>query len=209
MALMKAAALIVVAIGAAEGARRFGFHWPQRAVEEVPIEAPPPVVESGPKAERGAAPPDARPVAPVVAENRAAAIAPSKTAPSKAAASKPTTAAARRRAVRPENSSEQRVVPAVAPAPGTGNTCACTTTRPPRPRRRRHPRHPPAASSNVPMLTSRRRSQPASSRSCRPIFRLGRMPLSSFACSFRRRVIRSASVCFAGPCWVARRTRLS
>ena len=129
-ALMKAAALIVVAIGAAEGARRFGFHWPQRAVEEVPIEAPPPVVESGAKAERGAAPPDARPVAPVVAENRAAAIAPSKTPPSKAAASKPTTAAARRRAVRQDNSSDHRVVPAVAPAPAP-ETPAPEPTRPP------------------------------------------------------------------------------
>jgi TonB family protein len=141
-ALMKAAALIVVAIGAAEGARRFGFQWPQRtASEEVPVEAPPPVVESGPKAERGATPPDARTEAPAVAENRAAVITPPKTAPSKAAASpKPTATAARRRAVRQETPSEQRAVPAVAaaaapetpaPVPTRAPAVAAKTAAPP------------------------------------------------------------------------------
>jgi len=123
--LVKAAAVIVVAIGAAESARRLGFHWPQQAASEgVPVEATP-VAESGTAADRGAAPPETRSVAPVVAENRASAIAPSKPA----ASPKPTPAAGRRRAVRPENSSEQRVVPAVAPAPAP-ETPAPVPTRP-------------------------------------------------------------------------------
>ena len=123
---IKAAALIVVAIGAAEGARRFGFHWPQQAAREgLPVQ-PAPVVESGTAGDRGATPPDSSPVPKVVAENRASAVAP----PKAAASPKPTTAAGRRRAVRQENSSDQQVAPVVAPAP-VPETPAPVATKPP------------------------------------------------------------------------------
>ena len=123
---IKAAALIVVAIGAAEGARRFGFHWPQQAAREgLPVQ-PAPVVESGTAGDRGATPPESSPVPKVVAENRASAVAP----PKAAASPKPTTAAGRRRAVRQENSSDQQVAPVVAAAP-VPETPAPVATKPP------------------------------------------------------------------------------
>ena len=116
-AWIKAAALIAIAIGAAEGARRAGFQWPQQAVPEGVLVQPAQVVENVTAANRATAPSETVPAAPVAAEKRASAVAPSKVAPSKVAASaKPTAAAGRRRAVRPENPSDQRVAPAVAPA---------------------------------------------------------------------------------------------
>ena len=123
---IKAAALIVVAIGAAEGARRFGFHWPQQAAREgLPVQ-PAPAVESSTASHRGATPPDSSPVPTVVAENRASAVAP----PKAVASPKPTTAAGRRRAVRQENVSDQQVAPVVAPAP-VPETPAPVATKPP------------------------------------------------------------------------------
>ena len=110
---IKAAALIVVAIGAAEGARRFGFHWPQQAARDEQPAQPAPVVETATAGDRGVPPPDSSPVPKEVAENRASAGAP----PKAAASPKPTTAAGRRRAVRQENVSDQPVAPVVAPAP--------------------------------------------------------------------------------------------
>ena len=201
---LKAAALIVVAIGAAEGARRFGFQWPQQAAREgLPVQ-PAPAVESRTASHRGATPPDSSPVPTVVAENRASAVAP----PKAVASPKPTTAAGRRRAVRQETLSEQQVAPVVAPAP-VPETPAPVATRHRR-WRRATPRHLPAGFSSETMLTSRRRSPHASSRNYLPIFRLARTMLSSsFVCSFRGAVIRSKSACSVGPCWAARRTRLS
>ena len=125
--LMKAAALIVVAIGAAESARRLGFHWsPQSAREEPPVQATP-VVENAKAAERPATPPEPPAAPKVVAENR-----PSANPSSKAAASpKPRTVAARGRAVR-QNPSDQRAVPVAAPAPAPAQeTPAPVATRPP------------------------------------------------------------------------------
>ncbi len=122
---IKAAAVIVVAIGAAEGARRLGLHWPQPAArEEQPVHATP-VVASATAAERGATPPHSRSEAKTVAENRASGIAPSRAA----ALPKPTTAAGRRRAVRQEGSSAQHVAPVVAPAPAP-ETPAPVPTKP-------------------------------------------------------------------------------
>lgn len=121
---IKAAAVIVVAIGAAEGARRLGLHWPQPAArEEQPVHATPVVASA--TAERGATPPHTRSEAKTVAENRASGIAPSKAA----ALPKPTTAAGRRRAVRQEGSSDQHVAPVVAPAPAP-ETPAPVPTKP-------------------------------------------------------------------------------
>jgi TonB family protein len=89
--LITAAAVIVVAIGAAGGARRFGFLLPtQTAREAQPVQTPP-AAESVTVGERPATPPDIRPAAKVVVENRARAIAP---APA-AASPKPRTASPR------------------------------------------------------------------------------------------------------------------
>jgi hypothetical protein len=115
--LITAAAVIVVAIGAAEGARRLGFLWPPQAAREgQPVQAPP-AVESVTAGQRQATPPDTRPVVKVVAENRASAIAPAPATAPAPASPKPRTVAGRRAAVRQSNSSNQRVVPVVAPAP--------------------------------------------------------------------------------------------
>ena len=122
---IKAAALIVVALGAAEGARRFGF-WPQQAAREgLPVQ-PAPVVESGTAGDRVATPPESSPVPKVVAENRASAVAP----PKAAASPKPTTAAARRRPVRQENAPDKQAVPVVAAA-SVPETPAPVATKPP------------------------------------------------------------------------------
>jgi hypothetical protein len=122
-----AAAVIVVAIGAAEGARRLGFfHWPPPAAREAqPVQATP-AVEGVTTVERQATPPDTRSAANVVAENRTSAMAPAQAE----ARPKPRTAAGRRGAVRQANSSDQRVVPVVAPTPAP-ETPAPVPTRPP------------------------------------------------------------------------------
>lgn len=129
MLITAAAAVIVVAIGAAEGARRLGFfHWPPPAAREAqPVQATP-AVEGVTAVERQATPPDTRSAANVVAENSAPAIAPAQAA----ARPKPGTAARGRGrgAVRQANSSDQRVVPAVAPTPAP-ETPAPMPTRPP------------------------------------------------------------------------------
>lgn len=108
---IKAAALVVVAIGAAEGARRVGFQWPPQVVPES-LPAQPVPVESVASADRGRTPSETVPVATVAAEKRASAVALSKTA----ASPKPT-AAGRRRAVRQEDSSDQPVASVVLPSP--------------------------------------------------------------------------------------------
>lgn len=123
---IKAAALIVVAIGAAEGARRFGFQWPQQAAREgLPVQ-PAPVVENSTASDRVATPPDSGPAPKAIDENRAPAAAP----PKAAALPKPTTAAGRRRAVRQENVSNQQVAPVAVPAP-VPETPAPVATKPP------------------------------------------------------------------------------
>ena len=113
-AWIKAAALIVVAIGAAEGARRAGFQWPQQLMPEGAPAQSAPVVEPATVADRETTPTPPAPVAKVVAENRA----PAAVSPKPAAPSKPLPAAtARRRPVRQENQPEQRVAAVAAPAP--------------------------------------------------------------------------------------------
>ena len=122
--LITAAAVIVVAIAAAEGARRFGFLLPpQSARDAQPVQAPP-AMERVTAGERQT-PPDIRPVAKVVTENRAPVIAP---APA-TAAPKPKNVAGRRGGVRQADSSSQHVVPVVAPAPVV-ETPAAVPTKP-------------------------------------------------------------------------------
>lgn len=112
--LIKAAAVIVVAIGAAEGARRFGFNWFQQAARDgQPVQATP-VAEAATAAEPRATPPDIRSPVSVAAENRAPEIAPSKTALS--SKPKPPAAAGNRRTARQEKSSDQQVAPVAVPA---------------------------------------------------------------------------------------------
>jgi protein TonB len=137
--LMMAAAVIVGAIGAAEGARRFGFDWPLRdAPEASPVQATA-AVESVPPAERRVLPRDTPSAAKVVTEtkpvtaNRPSAIAPSRGA----ARPKPSTAAARRVPVRQGNPPAQQVVPVVAstpapeiPAPAPARPAAAESARP-------------------------------------------------------------------------------
>lgn len=111
---IKAAALIVVVIGAAEGARRAGFQWPQQVIPEgAPVQSAP-LVEPKTVADRETTPTSSAPVTQPIVENRA----PAAVATKPAAAPKPTTAAAaRRRPVRQENPPEQRAAAVVAPAP--------------------------------------------------------------------------------------------
>ena len=109
---IKAAAVIVVAIAAAESARRFGFLSQQTARDEQPVQAAP-VVEGAAAPEPVATPSATRSASKVVAENRAPAASPSKAA----ALSKPTTAAGRRRPIRPEPASAQHAARVVPPAP--------------------------------------------------------------------------------------------
>jgi hypothetical protein len=104
--LMMAAAVIVGAIGAAEGARRLGFEWPGRAVREVPpVETTAAAVESVTPPEREAmsretpSTPKAVPQTKVVRS---------------AARPKADTAAAQRAPVRPANTSVQEAAPVVA-----------------------------------------------------------------------------------------------
>lgn len=124
--VITAAALIVVAIGVTEGARRLGFLWPPQAVREgQPVQAPP-AVEGVTVAERQATPPETLSAAKVVAENRAPAVAPVQAA----ARPKPTAAAGQRGAVRRPNLSVQQVAPVVAPTPAA-ETPAPAPTRPP------------------------------------------------------------------------------
>ena len=112
---IKVAALVVVAIGAAEGARRVGFQWPQQAApEELPVQ--PAAVAQNVTAADPTTPPSGTgtvPVATVSVEKRAPSVAPSKVA----ASTKPATAAGRRRAVRQEPPPDQHVASVVAPAP--------------------------------------------------------------------------------------------
>ena len=130
--LMMAAAVIVGAIGAAEGARRLGFEWPLGDAREAsPVQATA-AVEAATPAERRAIPPDTPSVAKVVAEtkavtaNRTSAVAPSRAA----ARPKAITSARRQAPVRQGNPSAQQVVPVVArtPAPETPGPAP---TRPP------------------------------------------------------------------------------
>lgn len=111
--VMMAAAVIVGVIGAAEGARRFGFDWPGRDVSDDVREAPP--VQVTPPATASVTKVVAEPK--VVVAHRTPANAPSR------AASKPpaTTPIARRQPGREPNSSASKVVPVVArtPAPET------------------------------------------------------------------------------------------
>lgn len=138
--LIIAAAVIVGAIGAVEGARRFGFEWPGRDAREAsPVQATAAVKEVTP-AERRAIPADAPSSAKLitetkaVAENRTSAGAP----PRAAAAPKASTAAARRAPVRQGNPPAQQVVPAVAripepeiPAPAPARPAAVESARQP------------------------------------------------------------------------------
>jgi TonB family protein len=130
--------VIVAAIGAAEGARRLGFLWPARVAREVqPVQTTPAesvtaverrptaAVESVTAAEPPATPPDTRVAAPVVAENRASASAPAQAT----ARPKPMTAAGRRGTVRQAKSSDQKLVPVVAPTPAP-ETPAPVPTKP-------------------------------------------------------------------------------
>jgi hypothetical protein len=116
--LIAAAAAIVVAIGAAEGARRLGFHWPPRAAGEgQPVQVTPtqvtPAVEDVTATEREAAPRDISSAAKAITGKRASASTPARAVVRPAAR----TAAARPRAVRQATSSNPQVVPVVAPAP--------------------------------------------------------------------------------------------
>lgn len=127
--LMIAAVVIVGAIGAVEGARRFGFDWPGRAVHEAaPAQATAPVESVAPVA-RGAVPP-ATPSAPnvavatkAVAETKVVAVNHTSAIPPSRAAAKPkvSTPVARRAPARQGNPSAQQVVPVAArtPAPET------------------------------------------------------------------------------------------
>jgi hypothetical protein len=122
--LITATVVIVVAIGAAEGARRLGFHWSPGATREAqPVQAIP-AVESVAAAERPATS-DTRASAKVIAENRAPAA-----PPQAAARPKPRTAAERRGAVRQANLSDQHVT-TVVPSARAPETSAPVPQRPP------------------------------------------------------------------------------
>jgi periplasmic protein TonB len=128
--LITAVTVIVVVIGAAEGARRFGLHSPQQGASEGQQVEAAPAVNSVTHAARPAKPSDTRSAVKIVAENRAPAIPMAQAAlspkPSPKLLPKPTAkptpkptpkaAAVRRPPVRQANSSNQRVVPVVAPA---------------------------------------------------------------------------------------------
>jgi hypothetical protein len=105
--LLTAAAVLVVVIGATEGARRYGFLLPtQTAREEQPVQAPRKV--------------ETAPAPKVMAENRAPAPIAQAPAPAVAAVAvtpKSKVVVAKRGAVRPASSSNQRVLPVVAPTP--------------------------------------------------------------------------------------------
>lgn len=98
------AAVIVFAIGAAEGARRLGYQWPSRMAtpEEQPVE-PMPAVEGGGAAKRPETSPENPVATKVVAEKRASARAPLQ-------------AATRPKAKIPNSAAQQaEAVPVVAP----------------------------------------------------------------------------------------------
>lgn len=122
--MIAAAAVIVVAIGAAEGARRFGFDWPQRDAREAqPVET---TAVATPSAAKVVA--ENRAPAKVVTADRESAIAPSRGA----ARPKASTTAARRAPVRPANASDKQIVPVVARTPAP-EIPAPAPTRPPAP----------------------------------------------------------------------------
>ena len=140
--LMIAAAVIVGAIGAAEGARRLGFEWPLREAREAPPVQATVAVEAVTPAERRAIPPDTPSVARVVAEtkavtaNRTSAVAPSRAA----VRPKAGTPARRQAPVRQGNPSAQQVAAVVArtpapetPAPAPTRPPAAESARPPAP----------------------------------------------------------------------------
>ena len=128
--LITAVTVIVVVIGAAEGARRFGLHSPQQGASEGQQVEAAAAVNTVTHAARPAKPSDTRSAVKIVAENRAPAIPMAQAAlspkPSPKLLPKPTAkptpkptpkaAAVRRPPVRQANSSNQRVVPVVAPA---------------------------------------------------------------------------------------------
>ena len=136
--LMMAAAVIVGVIGAAEGARRLGFEWPQRDAQQAqPVQTTAAVeTAEGVKkpVERRVSPPAAPSTPKVVAENR-----PSATAPPRATAKPKASAPVTRRApVRPVNASAQKVapvvapeIPAPAPARPSAPVAAAESSRPP------------------------------------------------------------------------------
>jgi TonB family protein len=128
--LITAVTVIVIVIGAVEGARRFGLLSPRQAAREGQRVQATPAAKSITPAELPALPSDTYSAPTIVAENRAPAIvaaqiapptpSPSQTPKPKATPTpKPTpkAAASRRQPVRQANSSNQRVVPVVAPAP--------------------------------------------------------------------------------------------
>ena len=123
--MLVAAALVVAAIGAAEGARRLGFiKWPlEVAPEGQPVQTMA-VVQNAVPAERGTAPPDPPSSAKVAEPKRASAPAPPQTA-----ARPKSKTADERRAGRQTRSSVQSVAPVVsAPVP---ETTAPAATKPP------------------------------------------------------------------------------
>jgi hypothetical protein len=130
--VMMAAAVIVGAIGAAEGARRFGFDWSGRDVRETPPVEVTAAVESVTPPERRAmsrnTPPPARvvPETKVVTANRASATPPSRST----AKPKAGTAAPQRAPVRQATPPVQQVAPVVARA-ASPETPASAPARPP------------------------------------------------------------------------------
>jgi hypothetical protein len=116
--LMMAAAVIVGAIGAAEGARRFGFDWPGRDVRETPPVEMTAAVESVTPPERRAIARNTPPAASVVPETKAVTANRASVTPSRSAAARPKagTAAGQRAPIRQATPSAQQVVPAVARA---------------------------------------------------------------------------------------------
>ena len=117
--LMMAAAVIVGAIGAAEGARRLGFEWPGRDAREAPPVEATAAVEDVTPAERRAIPPDAPSAATVVTETKSVTAKPALQLHHRGArlGRRPSTAAARRAPVRQGNPPAQQVVPVVARTP--------------------------------------------------------------------------------------------
>ena len=121
-----AGAVMVVAIGAAEGARRLGFNWSQLvAPEEQAVQAAT-GPENGTAVGRGSAPPDDRSVPKVSAENRASATVPTRAA----SPSKQKTVPGGRRSDRQERATEPQAAPVVAPVPAL-ETPAPVAAKPP------------------------------------------------------------------------------
>jgi TonB family protein len=127
--LITAAAVMVGVIGAAEGARRLGFlRFQQGARQEQPVAATSAAKIAAPS-ERPATPSDTHAAAKVVAENRAPTV-PAVSAARVAALPKPKAPAVPRRTVRQATSSDQHVVPVVAPAPQPETPAPLPTSAP-------------------------------------------------------------------------------